>query len=60
MTLLFACRRCGAPVDVARRAALVPRPASSLLVDVACETCGHRALYRPEADGPPAHLLNKG
>jgi hypothetical protein len=45
--LASACRKCRAPVAdaLARRAALVPRPASGLLLDYVCEACGHRALY---------------
>jgi len=51
--LATACRRCQAPLDLARRAALVPSPRAGLLLDVACETCGHRALY--PAPGPLGH-----
>jgi hypothetical protein len=38
------CRRCGEPVDVGAKAALLGAYANVLL-DCACASCGHRALY---------------
>ena len=43
--LLFPCRRCGAAVDAGAKAALL-RASPRVLLDCACASCGHRALYQ--------------
>lgn len=44
-TLVFPCRRCGAPVDAGAKASLL-RSNPRVLLDCACGACGHRALYQ--------------
>lgn len=47
-TLVFACRRCGSPIDLGAKAALMPSSQRRVLLDCACSTCGQRALYAHE------------